>query len=82
MKNEKDLSANLVGKYCGYQCTKNRPREYPIEKKLEAVKLLKDGVSFRGIPRLLSVSFLNEAIKDTTITQTLYLCYNVVFLHI
>jgi transposase-like protein len=39
-------------KNCEYQFTKKKPKEYPHEMKLEAVKLLKEGVGIRGIGRL------------------------------
>jgi transposase-like protein len=44
-------------KACNYQFTKETTKEYPLSKKLEAIKLLKEGVGFRGVGRLLGVSF-------------------------
>lgn len=44
-------------KVCDYQFTKDTPQEYPEELKLKAMKMLREGVGFRGIGRLLDISF-------------------------
>ena len=43
-------------KGCGYHYTNTHGRGYPLEMKLQAVRLYKEGVGFRGIGRLLGVS--------------------------
>ncbi len=49
-------------KSCKYQFTTNSTREYSDEIKLKAMKMLKEGIGFRGIGRLLGVSF--ETIRN------------------
>jgi transposase-like protein len=44
-------------KTCDYQFTKDTPQEYPEELKLKAIKMLREGIGFRGIGRLLGISF-------------------------
>ena len=44
-------------KACDYQFTKDTPQEYPQELKLKAMKMLSEGIGFRGIGRLLDISF-------------------------
>ena len=43
-------------KKCGYQFTKETPKAYPNEKKLQAIELLKEGMSYRGVSRTLNTS--------------------------
>jgi transposase-like protein len=53
-------------KGCGYQFTKSSRRGYPIEVRKRAVALYLEGIGFRAISRLLSVSHvsLQRWVKD------------------
>lgn len=44
-------------KACDYQFTKDTLQEYPKEIKIKAIQMLREGIGFRGIGRLLGISF-------------------------
>jgi transposase len=44
-------------KSCEYQFSKEKTKEYSLELKLKAMEMLKEGIGFRSIGRLLGVSF-------------------------